>query len=249
MTEESAPAGLGFGILLEDEQVLAVVKPTGIATQAPPWFDSLEVRIKAYLAGEAGAAADVYLGIPHRLDRPVSGAMVFAKTRRAARQLSKQFERRRVKKRYWACVERALQPADGTWTDFLHKVHGQPLTEVVEASHPEGQEAILNYRTLGHHRAGSWLEIELLTGRTHQIRVQAGSRGHPVLGDVAYGSRTAFGPPVEDERQRVIALLARSLSFFHPTTREPVTIEAPMPATWQALELTPRNVSRSCPDT
>jgi RluA family pseudouridine synthase len=244
MTEVGAPSELGFGVLLEDDAVLAVVKPTGIATQAPPGIDSLEVRIKAYLAATNPDGAvdprEIYLGIPHRLDRPVSGAMVFAKTRRAARQLSKQFERRRVKKKYWACVERAVDPPDGTWTDYLHKVYGQPKAAVVEATHPQGQEAILHYRTLGQHRAGSWLEIELETGRTHQIRVQAASRGHPVLGDEAYGSRIAFGPPHADERLREIALFARSLSFFHPTTKEPLTVEAPPPESWHSLELTPR---------
>jgi RluA family pseudouridine synthase len=233
-------SSLGFEILLEDDAVLAVAKPTGIATQAPPGIDSLEVRIRNYLAADGRLPGDVYLGIPHRLDRPVSGAILFAKTRRAARQLSRQFERRRVKKLYWACVERAVEPADGTWIDYLHKVHGQPIAEVVDASHPDAQEAILHYRTLGHHQAGSWLEIELETGRTHQIRIQAASRGHPVLGDVAYGSRIAFGPQHDDQRQRVIALLARSITFFHPTTKQPLSIEALPGDTWRALTLTPR---------
>lgn len=240
MKEEPAASSLGFEILLEDEALLAVAKPAGIATQAPPGIDSLEVRIKKYLAADGGQPGDVYLGIPHRLDRPVSGAMLFAKTRRAARQLSRQFERRRVKKLYWACVERTVEPADGTWTDYLRKVYGKPLAEVVLATHPEAQEAILRYRTLGHHRAGSWLEIELETGRTHQIRVQAASRGHPVLGDFAYGSRIPFGPEHHDERQRVIALVARSIEFVHPTTKLPLLVEAPTADAWQGLMLTPR---------
>jgi RluA family pseudouridine synthase len=240
MTESGATSRLGFEILIEDEAVLAVVKPPGIATQAPRGIDSLETRIRAYLARGEREPGDVYLGIPHRLDRPVCGAMVFAKTRRAARHLSRQFERRRVTKLYWACVERTVEPPDGTWIDYLRKVYGQPKAEVVAASDPQGQEAILRYRTLGQHRAGAWLEIELLTGRTHQIRAQAASRGHPVLGDVAYGARLSFGPEVDDERQRVIALVARSLAFFHPTSKEPLVIEAPTPDAWQGLELTPR---------
>ncbi len=170
----------------------------------------------------------------------MSGAIVFAKTRRAARQLSRQFERRRVQKRYWACVERAVNPLAGTWNDYLFKIHGQPKTVVVEATHPDGQEAVLHYRTLGSHRAGSWLEIELETGRTHQIRVQAATRGHPVLGDELYGARIPFGPKRENERKRVIALHARSLSFFHPTTKAAVTVEAPLQGAWAELELTPR---------
>lgn len=230
----------GFDILFEDEAVLAVAKPTGIATQAPPGIDSLEARIRAYLTAEGERPADVYLGIPHRLDRPVSGAMVFAKTRRAARQLSRQFERRRVRKLYWACVERTVEPPEGTWSDYLVKVYGQPKAEIVDARHPDGLEAVLHYRTLGHHQAGSWLQIELETGRTHQIRAQAASRGHPVLGDAAYGSRLPFGPQDVDERKRSIALVARSLAFFHPTTKEKITVEAPAGDAWRALAVTPR---------
>lgn len=231
----------GFEILLEDDAVLAVAKPAGIATQAPTGIESLERRIRAYLAGEGGRPEDVYLGIPHRLDRPVSGAILFAKTRRAARQLSRQFERRRVRKLYWACVERCVEPPDGTWTDYLHKVYGQPKAAVVDAGHPDAQEAILRYRTLGQHGAGSWLEIELETGRTHQVRVQAASRGYPVLGDTHYGSRQPFGPQTDDERLRAIALHARRIAFFHPTTNERLTVEAPTGDAWQALSLTPRN--------
>lgn len=229
----------GFEILLEDDACLAVIKPSGIATQAPPGIESLEMRIKAYLAA-AGVAADaIYLGIPHRLDRAASGAMIFAKTRRAARQFSKQFERRRVKKIYWAAVERIVEPRQGTWTDFLWKVYGQPRTQIVEHTHPQGQEAVLHYRTIGYHRAGARLEIELETGRTHQIRIQSSSRGHPILGDAHYGSRIAFGMQHDDERQRAIALHARSLSFFHPTTKDAITVIAPLEGAWDALELNP----------
>ena len=122
---------LGFDILIEDEAILGVVKPTGVATQAPPGIDSLEVRIKTYLAGAGNEPGKVYLGIPHRLDRAVAGAMIFAKTRRAARQISRQFERRRVKKFYWACVQGTVEPPSGTWTDHLWKIHGQPKAMVV----------------------------------------------------------------------------------------------------------------------
>lgn len=234
------PSPLGFEILLEDEALLAVAKPAGIATQAPGAFDSLEKRIRRYLAGADGDAAAVYLGIPHRLDRPATGCIVFAKTRRAARQLSKQFERRRVGKIYWACVERVVQPIAGVWTDYLHKVYGQPRAEVVPHSHPQGQEAVLHYRTLGFHAAGSWLEIELETGRTHQIRIQAASRGYPLLGDTHYGARLPFGAQHDDERLRSIALHARSLTFFHPTTRAETRVEAPPDEAWTTLELRPR---------
>ncbi len=230
---------LGFEILLEDDAVLAVNKPAGVATQAPPQFDSLEVRLKAYLALRQAESEPVYLGIPHRLDRPVSGAIIFAKTRRAARQISRQFERRQIRKSYWACVESVVEPSAGTWTDCLWKVHGQPRTQVVESTHADGQQAILHYQTIGTNRYGSWLGVELETGRTHQVRVQAASRGYPIVGDAHYGSTIPFGPHVDEERLRPIALHARALSFIHPTTRIEITLEAPLSAAWSDLELVP----------
>jgi RluA family pseudouridine synthase len=230
---------LGFDILLEDEALLVVVKPSGIATQAPPGIESLESRIKTYLAGETREAAEIYLGIPHRLDRPVSGAMVFAKTHRAARNLAKQFERRKVRKLYWACVQGHVEPAAGTWADHLCKVYGQPKTMVVESTHPGAQQAVLHYRTIGRHRHGEWLEIELETGRTHQVRIQAASRGFPVLGDTHYGCEIPFGPQCDDWRERAIALHARSLSFLHPLLRTETILVAPPGESWEQIELEP----------
>jgi RluA family pseudouridine synthase len=227
----------GFEILLEDDAVLAVDKPAGVATQAPPGIDTLEVRIRRYLALAAAAESEIYLGIPHRLDRPVSGAMVFAKTRRAARQLSRQFERRRVAKTYWAAVEGHVEPASGTWTDHLWKVHGQPRSAVVESNHPGAQIAILHYRVLGQHHHGSWLQIVLETGRTHQVRIQAASRGFLIVGDAFYGSQIPFGEQHEDERLRAIALHARSLTFWHPTTHVEASVVAPLSPAWNAIGL------------
>ena len=222
----------GFEILYEDGPCLVVLKPAGVLTQAPPGIDSLEVRIKAFLKERDEKPGGVYLGLPHRLDRPVSGAMVFAKNVRAAQRLSKQFERREVEKTYWALVEGVVDPPEGTWRDILWKVHGQPRAAVVDASHPGGQPAVLHYRTLGQHRLGSWLEIQLETGRTHQVRVQAASRGFPLLGDAHYGSQIPFGEQFADERLRAIALHARRLGFLQPMTREPISVEAAVSSAW-----------------
>ena len=221
-------------ILYESDACLAVSKPPGLLTQAPPGIDSLEVRIKAYLAGEEEPGT-VYLGVPHRLDRPASGALVFGKTRRATRKLAQQFERRLVRKVYWACVAGEVTPAAGTWRDFVRKVPDQARAEVVGPDHPDAQVAVLHYRTLGARPWGSWLVIELETGRTHQVRVQAASRGHPVLGDFQYGSTVRFGPQPEDKRLRAIGLHARSLTFRHPKTREEISVTAPVSPDWLAL--------------
>ena len=222
----------GFELLYEDGPCLAVGKLAGLATQAPPGIDSLELRIKRFLKERDGQTEPIYLGLPHRLDRPVSGAMVFATHRRAARRLSKQFERRQVRKVYWACVAGVPTPAEGTWQDYLRKVYGQPLAEVVTEGHPEGRLAVLHYRTLLTVDWGSWLEIELETGRTHQVRIQAASRGHPLLGDLQYGSQVLFGPQHEDQRLRAIALHARRLEFVHPLSKQTVTVAAPVPQYW-----------------
>lgn len=222
----------GFDILYELGPCLVVCKPPGVLTQAPPGIDSLEVRIKEFLQARDGVT-DAYLGVPHRLDRPASGALVLAKDLRTTRKLGLQFELRRVHKVYWACVEGQVTPETGMWEDHVLKVPGEPRAEVVAPGHPQGRRAVLHYRVLKTTAWGTWLEIELETGRTHQIRIQAASRGHPVLGDFQYSSTVPFGPQHEDVRLRAIALHARSLTFRHPVTRESVSITAPLAEYWE----------------
>ncbi len=189
----------------------------------------------------------LYLGLPHRLDRPVSGAVVFALTRRAAQRLSAQFERRSMKKLYWACLQGRVEPTEGVWKDFLRKVPDQPRAEIVPMEHPDALYAVLHYRVLGYLDWGSWVEIRLDTGRYHQIRIQAASRGHPVLGDVQYGAGQPFGPPVQDVREQPIALHARTLIFRHPKTKQTMIIRAPLPDCWKELHL-PEKIPYSAPD-
>lgn len=228
----------GFDILFEDDACLVVNKPPGMLTQAPLGIDSLEFRIKAWLNQRDATPGGVYLGVPHRLDRPASGVIVFAKTIRSARKISKQFEGRVVEKTYWALAGGNIQPDAATWTDHLQKIYAEPRTVVVDASHPEGRIAILHYRAMERLAGSTLLEIRLETGRTHQIRVQCASRGHPLLGDELYGSSVPFGPWSDDQRERLIALHARSLKFRHPTTREYVEFTAPLPAMWEAAGIT-----------
>ncbi len=226
-------------ILYDEGPCLVLNKPAGLLTQAPRGIDSLEVRVKEFYRQREAKDADakVYLGLPHRIDRPVTGAIVFARHVRAARKLSSQFENRTVSKLYWAYVEGQVAPDEGTWTDYLHKRHGLAQSQVVEADHPAAKHAVLNYHVLWHGPMGSWLEIELETGRTHQIRIQSASRGHAVLGDEQYGSQAPFGEQFPELRDRAIALHARQLGFCHPMTGEPVDITAPLPATWDSLNL------------
>jgi 23S rRNA pseudouridine1911/1915/1917 synthase len=227
----------GVHVLCEDRPALLVLKPAGLLTQAPPGIDSMELRIKNWLKVRDERPGNVYLGVPHRLDRPVSGAMVFALNSRATTRLSKQFENRTLRKIYWACVAGRVEPELGTWTDHLRKIPDKPWGEVVSADHPDGRTAVLDYRTLGTTPWGSWLEIELKTGRMHQIRIQASTRGHAVLGDTLYGSEHTFGTQYEDVRLQAIALHGRSLSLCHPMTKAPISVTAPLAAEWRPLEL------------
>lgn len=219
---------LGFTVLFEDDQCLFVNKPSGVLTQAPPGIDSIERRIKIYFQSN-----DPYLGVPHRLDRAASGVMVFAKTPKAARRLAEQFQTKTVEKIYWALVNGNITEPQGTWVDSMRKVENEPRAELVPADHPEAKQAVLHFIHRGQTEAITWLEIRLETGRTHQIRLQAGGRGHPILGDQLYGSKSIFGETHSDERLRAIALHARQLTLIHPTNRQLMTIEAPPPEPWQ----------------
>jgi 23S rRNA pseudouridine1911/1915/1917 synthase len=227
-------------ILYEDNHCLVVAKPAPLLTQGvPPGIPTLEALVKAYLKERYQKKGNVYLGIPHRLDRPVSGVVVFARNTKAARRLAEQFQTRQVRKTYWAVVERsangAVPEAEGTWEDWLLKIQEESRTERVAADTPGARHAILHYRRLREINDSALLEIEPQTGRMHQIRVQAAVRGWPVRGDVQYGSRLPFGPLVELPRERIIALHARSLTFLHPIRYEPLTATAPLPPAWREL--------------
>jgi len=222
-----------FEILYEEGPCLIVNKPSGLLTQAPPGIDSIELRIRRFLIERVQKPGKCYLGIPHRLDRPASGAMVFAKHVRAAQRISKQFEYRLVRKIYWALVEGDVQPETGTWEDYMMKVQGEARAKIVQPINPRAREAVLHYQVLGRGENVTWLQIELETGRTHQIRLQSASRGYPLLGDVQYGAMMPFGEQFEDERLRAIALHARSLSLEHPMTKEPVRVEAGVSEAWR----------------
>jgi 23S rRNA pseudouridine1911/1915/1917 synthase len=164
---------------------------------------------------------------------------VFARHVRAAQRLSSQFENRTVTKVYWAFVEGVVEADEGTWTDHLHKRHGMSQSIVVAADDPRGKLAVMHWRVLARMEqpARTWLEVQLETGRTHQIRIQTASRGHAVVGDTQYGATQLFGEQFADERLRAIALHARQLGFNHPMTGDAVDVIAPTSDSWKALRL------------
>lgn len=228
-------------ILYDERPCLVVNKPPGLLTQAPAGIDSVELRVADLFRRREEKTGKVYVGVPHRIDRPASGALVFARHVRATRRLAEQFETRRVRKVYWAVVEGDVAEPEGIWEDFVRKVPGEARGELVDPSHADARRAGLKYRVVGRCDFGTWLEIQLETGRYHQIRIQAASRGLPLVGDVQYGAARLFGEQYDDGRLRAIALHARLLGFDHPMTREPLEVTAPPPPAWHTLGLPPES--------
>src|SRR5258708_5825911 len=170
-------------IVFEDNHCLAVAKPAPLLTQGvPPGIPTLESWVKAYLRERYHKPGNVYLGIPHRLDRPVSGVVLFARNTKAARRLAEQFQTRQVTKIYWAAVEGEVLPEAGIWEDWLRKLPEQSRSERLEQDAPGAKHAALRYRRLATVSGRSLLEIQPETGRMHQIRVQAATRGSDAFG-------------------------------------------------------------------
>ena len=213
-------------ILYEDNHLLAIDKPASVPTMGAPADRTCLVDLaKQYIKEKYDKPGNVFLGVVSRLDAPVTGIVIFARTSKAANRLCDQFRNRSVEKRYWALIDTHIDPPQGTLQHWLkrHERHRKVLISRPDAN--ESQEALLNYRTLrdiGQHR--SLLEIELLTGRKHQIRVQLSAVDCPILGDRKYGSQVKF--------PEGIALHSRSLQIQHPVQQRSITIEAPVPSYW-----------------
>jgi 23S rRNA pseudouridine1911/1915/1917 synthase len=238
-------------ILYEDNHLLAVNKPAmlptmGVADDRP----SLLTIAKQYIRGKYNKPGNVYLGIVSRLDAPVTGVVLLARTSKAAGRLSKLFRDRDVEKVYWALVEAPVEPCEGRLVDFLRKDERHRRMHVAAANAPSAQRAELTYRVLSSEKETrrrldkekesefaespnlsvslspglALLEVRPLTGRKHQIRLQLAHAGIPILGDRKYGSSRPFGAG--------IALHSRRLVIEHPVSKMQLEIEAPLPATW-----------------
>jgi 23S rRNA pseudouridine1911/1915/1917 synthase len=215
-------------ILYEDNHLLALDKPAGLATMgAVADAPSLINQAKLYLKERYQKPGNVYLGVVSRLDAAVSGAVLFARTSKAAARLTEQFRSHSVEKTYWALVAGSINPPQGEWIDWVYKDDAQMRMMVASGPGGSAQEAVLRYRQLrpvGPH----WLvEVELVTGRKHQIRLQLASRGRAILGDRKYGSAQPFPAG--------IGLHSRRLVFEHPTRHEPLELVAPLPRCWRRL--------------
>lgn len=196
-------------ILYEDNHLLVVLKPVNVPVQLDDSNDlDLLTMLKSYLKEKYNKPGNVYLGLVHRLDRPVSGIMVFAKTSKAASRLSEQVRTHKVNKKYYAVVEGRFNELEGTLKDKLFK-DTKTNTTIVSAN---GKDAILNYKVLDYRKNYSLVDIDLVTGRSHQIRVQFSSRNHALYGDQRYNKNAKVGEQ--------IALFSYYLSFYHPVTKE-----------------------------
>lgn len=215
-----------FEVLFEDNHCLAICKEAGrLSAHYAGDEETLDRDVRAYLKAKYDKPGNVYLGVVHRLDRPVSGVLLFARTSKAAARLSEQFREGTVEKVYWAVVEGEWPEPAGSLIDWLRKNDAAGRVEVVTESTPGARQAVLHYTRKAVHGGVSWLEIRPQTGRTHQLRVQLASRGFPIFGDAKYGGLHTFGP--------AIGLHARELTFLHPTRTEPVTLVAEVPRTWR----------------
>ncbi|MBY0513730.1 MAG: RluA family pseudouridine synthase [Gemmataceae bacterium] len=216
-------------VLHEDNHLLALNKPAGWPTTHYDGSEETVDRLaKAYLKEKFAKPGNVFLGVVHRLDKPVSGVLLFARTSKAAARLSEQFREVMVEKTYWAVVEQSPsfpQGNAGSLEDWLAKDDANARVQVVPPNTPGAQLARLLYTVRGRHERLTWLELRPHTGRKHQLRVQLASRGCPIYGDAKYGSNHPFG--------HAIALHARSLTFLHPTSRAPVMLTAELPAYWR----------------
>lgn len=215
-----------LNVLYEDNHCLAVVKPGGLLIAGDRTGDETLLDIaKQYIKVKYNKPGEVFLGNVHRLDRPVSGVALLARTSKSAARLAEQFREGTVEKIYHCWVNGVPDHTQQTLTDWLLKSSNRNTVQVVPPGTAGARNAKLTYRVLSVRGRRSLLEVQLHTGRSHQIRVQLSSRGWPILGDVKYG-----GPRCED--RTIIALHSRSLLFQHPTKRDPVFVEATIPDGW-----------------
>lgn len=209
---------MNISILYEDNHILIVEKPVNIPVQKDESNDDdLLSILKADLKVRYEKPGNVYLSLLHRLDRPVSGAIVFAKTSKAASRMANLFRKREVYRSYLAVVRGNVRKDKAQLENFLYKDRKKNKVFVVSENHAEAKKAVLHYQVLERKQQLTLLKVELQTGRPHQIRVQLQQMGHPLYGDQKYGAHV-------NEVGEQIALWAHTLSFIHPVKKERITV-------------------------
>lgn len=219
-------------ILYEDNHVIVINKlPSEIVQGDKTGDKTMPDAIKAYLKEKYNKPGNVFCGVVHRLDRPTSGAVIFARTSKALERLNAQFREKETNKVYWAIVENKPTKTEGRLVHFLRKNEGQNKSYVVDAKTNCAKEAILSYKLIRSSERYHLLEISLETGRHHQIRTQLAAIGCIIKGDLKYGAKRS-------NEDGSICLHARKVSFTHPTTKEVIQVTAPVPNTslWKVFE-------------
>ncbi len=217
-----------FPVLYEDNHLLVINKPAGLPTMGvADDVPSVVGLAKHYLKEKYYKPGNVFLGVVSRLDAPVSGVLILARTSKAASRLTEQFRDRTVQKYYWAMVEGHLAAGDGELHGWVRKDERHRRMHIASSQTPGAQEARLTYTVIDTYKDTTLLEIRLVTGRKHQIRLQWSNHGHPVVGDRKYGSNRPFPTG--------IALHSRHVEFLHPVGRKPLVFQAPLPATWRVF--------------
>lgn len=211
-------------VLYEDNHIIVVYKESGEIVQGDKTGDKpLSETIKAWIKEKYAKPGNVFLGVVHRLDRPVSGLVVFAKTSKALSRLNDMFRKGEVKKTYWAMVQTPPAEPEGTLTNWLVRNEKQNKSYAYDHEVPNAKKAILKYKTVGQTEHYTLLEVNLLTGRHHQIRCQLSAIGCPIKGDLKYGARRS-------NPDGSISLLSRTVEFIHPVSKKNISVVSPLPA-------------------
>ena len=222
-----------LNVLYEDNHLIVINKRSGDIVQGDKTGDiPLSEVVKQYIAKKYNKPGAVFLGVVHRLDRPTSGIVVFARTSKALTRLNKLFAERQTSKTYWALVKNPPQTPAGTLTHYLKRNTSQNKSYAYAKEIPEAKKAVLDFKLIKKLKTYSLLEIDLHTGRHHQIRSQLTAIGSPIKGDLKYGASRS-------NPDGSISLHARKLCFIHPVQKEEMTFIAPVPkgdAVWKACE-------------
>jgi len=220
-------------IVYEDNHLICVSKLSGELAQGDQTGDvPLVDRVREYLRVEYQKPGNVFTGLIHRIDRPVSGLVMLAKTSKGLERMNRLFKERKIEKTYWSIVEHQPENPQGTLKNWLVKDGTKNKSRAVSANQPGASESILHYRILAHLERYTLLEVRPETGRHHQIRVQLAAAGWVIKGDLKYGAKRS-------NRDGRIHLHARSLSFVHPVKQIPMKLEAPVPeedVLWRATK-------------
>ena len=210
-------------VLYEDNHIIIVYKQSGEIVQGDKTGDKpLSETIKEWIKEKYAKPGNVFLGVVHRLDRPVSGIVVFAKTSKALSRLNNMFRNGEVRKTYWAMVQTAPNMPEATLTNWLVRNEKQNKSYVYNNEMPNAKQAILKYKTIGQTEHYTLLEVNLLTGRHHQIRCQLAAMGCPIKGDLKYGARRS-------NPNGSISLLSHKVEFIHPVSKQKIVVVSPLP--------------------